>query len=307
MREPRPRPRRTGAPHCAQRTGYRRPVAIALERVNLRSVGPGARAVLPRRAARARSVAALAVAIAIGIGGCAHDAPLSVLPGLARFETPEGVVGMPTIDGYRYIVPVDGGVVLVDAGFQAPTQSERDVVGGRRILAVLVTHAHLDHVGGLAAYDGIPVYIGRDELPVASHALDHRAPLQRFFRAIVPFAGLPHSVHAVDDGDVVVVGGRMFTALFLRGHTRGSTAWITKRVDDDADVWLFSGDAVLAHDGRIGFPPPGFSDDERQMLASLERLRGHPFRVMFDGHAGRSVGSWAKIPRFIVEETRRRF
>lgn len=223
-----------------------------------------------------------------------------VLPGLAPFETPEGITGLPTVDGYRYLVPVrdergDDAIVMIDAGFEPPTRIELDeYVKGRRVLAIFVTHGHADHTLGIDAYQalGVPIYVSAQELPLVRGEAMWRTPLQQLFRAVLGASRARHA-RIVPDGAVVTVGGRTFQAIALPGHTAGSTGWLM------GDT-LFSGDALMCNErDELGFPPTPFSDDEAQMERSLGRLRDRPFRILLDGHHGRCVGVWERIPAFM--------
>jgi hydroxyacylglutathione hydrolase len=239
------------------------------------------------------ALCALLMASCAAWAACASTGVLVVLPGLAPFETPEGITGLPTVDGYRYLVPVDGGLVMIDAGFERPTRIELDeYVKGRRVLAIFVTHGHADHTLGIDAYEGIPIYVSARELPLVRGEAMWRAPLQQLFRAALG-ASRADNARVVDDGEIVVVGGRTFRAIALPGHTAGSTAWLM------GDT-LFSGDALMCNEhDELGFPPTPFSDDERRMEASLARLREQPFRILLDGHHGRCVGAWQRVPAFV--------
>lgn len=223
--------------------------------------------------------------------------------GSPPFETPEGITGLPTVDGYRYLVPVDDGVVMIDAGFEPPTRIElQQYLKGRRVHAIFVTHGHADHTLGIDAYDGIPIYVSAAELPLVRGEEMWRAPLQQLFRATLG-ASRARNAHVVADGAIISVGGRTFRAIALPGHTAGSTAWLM------GDT-LFSGDALMCneHDERdeLGFPPTPFSDDERRMEESLLRLPDVPFRILLDGHHGRCVDVWQRIPAFVRAHRRDR-
>lgn len=253
-------------------------------------------------------VVAMLGALASAAAACASTGVLVLLPGLEPFTTPEGIVGLPTVDGYRYLVPVDDdaaaserdGVIMIDAGFEPPTAIEREYLQGRRVLAIFITHGHADHALALDAYDGVPIYISADELPFVRGERMWRAPLQQLFRAMLG-ASRARNAHVVDDGETIHVGGRTFRAIALPGHTAGSTAWL---MDDGRDApgftasgTLFSGDALMCNGKHgVGLSPAFLSDDKALAEHSLRRLRDHPFRVMLDGHTGRCVDVWSRIP-----------
>jgi glyoxylase-like metal-dependent hydrolase (beta-lactamase superfamily II) len=159
---------------------------------------------------------------------------------------------------------------------------------------VRMRHEDREHTLGIDAYarDGIPIYVSARELPLLRGEAMWRAPLQQLFRALLG-ASRAENARVVGDGAVVQVGGRTFEAIALTGHTAGSTAWLM------GDT-LFSGDALLCNDrNELGFPPALFSDDERRMEESLRRLRDRPFRILVDGHHGRCVAVWERIPTFL--------
>jgi hydroxyacylglutathione hydrolase len=179
-----------------------------------------------------------------------------------------------------WIVPVaDGGVVLVDAGFDDEARAIRHAVGNRKIHGILLTHGHVDHVAGVSTLEA-PAWIGRADAP----ALAGRGVFRSLYPRLGEFAaGVPTArgvVHVVDDGDVVRFGNRSFRALAVPGHTDGSVAWLL-------DDILFGGDAVQSPLGDGVFPAPaGFTADLVAAYDSLRRLRDVPFRWLADAHYG---------------------
>ena len=114
-----------------------------------------------------------------------------------------------------------GDTLLVDAAGDAPRLLE--LVGDGRLVGVLETHGHWDHVQALAevkAATGAPVLVHQGDaemLPVPADRL-------------------------VADGDVVEVGACRFTAIHLEGHTPGSLALL---FEGDEHPHLFSGDSLF--------------------------------------------------------------
>jgi hydroxyacylglutathione hydrolase len=113
-----------------------------------------------------------------------------------------------------------------------------------RLVAILATHHHADHVGGVAALLAkfqVPVYGPRHE-------------------------PIPTLTHPVSEGDSVSVGelGISFSVLDIPGHTRAHIAYYGAGK-------LFCGDTLFACGcGRV------FEGTPEQMHASLEKLRALP-------------------------------
>ncbi|WP_183099995.1 MBL fold metallo-hydrolase [Nocardioides pelophilus] len=207
-------------------------------------------------------------------------------------------------------------VTLVDAGY--PNDAKALLASlegiGRRpedVRAILLTHAHLDHMGGIPAFRArhpVPVLTGEEE---ARHArreyLEQITPVQMLrectrgagrrwvrqtLRAVLPQASMRLSdVTAVaPDAALDVPGGLVPVA--TPGHTRGHTAWLMP----SAGV-LFSGDALVsAHPlSRLGtraqLLPGVFNEDEAQMARSLETIAGLAADTVVPGHGPHLRGS----------------
>ena len=147
-------------------------------------------------------------------------------------------------DNYLWLLSRDGQAAIVDPGDPAPVQhalAERHL----KLAAILVTHHHGDHVGGVMALraTGVTVYGPRNE-----------------------------DIDGVDvrlgGGDQLEVLGTRFTVLDVPGHTAGHIAYFTDALEPPA---VFCGDTLFACGcGRLfeGTPP--------QMLESLDRLAALP-------------------------------
>jgi hydroxyacylglutathione hydrolase len=90
---------------------------------------------------------------------------------------------------------------------------------------------------------------------------------------------MPDNVRPVADGERLILGNRVFSAIALPGHTPGSTAFLFEDV-------LFGGDAAMARTGALAPIDDGYSDDPVMARASLVRLATQSFRTVMDGHTG---------------------
>ena len=126
---------------------------------------------------------------------------------------------------------------------------------GLALKAILLTHGHYDHTGGVAgleaAFPGTPVYL-------------HRADAEGVNPTMFP--PLPREVlRFYDEGDTVAVGGLTVEVLHTPGHSKGSVVLKT------GDI-LFTGDTLFR--GSIGTTMFGGSDAE--MHETLEALYRYP-------------------------------
>ncbi|MCK6524329.1 MBL fold metallo-hydrolase [Myxococcota bacterium] len=146
-----------------------------------------------------------------------------------------------------------GALVLFDAGPQedgAKVEKALEPMGYTLadVDHLFITHAHEDHIGGLAAYPNATRWGLGLEAPLlgqAGHSLD--TPLE--------------------DGDVTTLDDWSVEVFSVPGHTPGNAAYLVGGV-------LVTGDsAMLFRDGAVGPPPEKYSEDPAQAAASLLDLR----------------------------------
>ena len=115
--------------------------------------------------------------------------------------------------------------VLVDAGAGTPQALERADELGARVVAVLLTHAHLDHVDGLGA-----VASTLPEVPIRLHPADRPlwdAVPQQAAMFGLPEPVLPEIAFDIAEGERIDLGGELvFDVRFAPGHAPGHVVFV---------------------------------------------------------------------------------
>jgi glyoxylase-like metal-dependent hydrolase (beta-lactamase superfamily II) len=162
--------------------------------------------------------------------------------------------------------------VVVDPGGEAAALSGELARRGLTCAAILVTHADVDHVGGvaeLAELTGAPVYA-----PDPALMPEVRAQGGGFFPPPRPY----EIATTVADGTAFDAAAMAFEAIAVPGHSPDHVAYL-------AEGTLFAGDLLMAGTvGRVDFPGGDWDALLASVAALFERLPAAT--VVYPGHGG---------------------
>jgi len=172
-----------------------------------------------------------------------------------------------------WALQTSGGIVIIDTNFAWATEPE--IIEGltklglnpRDIKYVVISHAHGDHVGGAG-------FLQKRGARIVMSAADWdlmdatKASYLKPTRDVV-----------ATDGQKLTLGDTTVTLHVTPGHTLGHCGFYSARHD-----LLFSGDLWVRFMMRTQASPPWFSDDVKQVPASLAKARALGARWIVPGH-----------------------
>ncbi len=156
-----------------------------------------------------------------------------------------------------YILPGDAGqAIVIDPGYSPDKILAELESRGLSCAAVLLTHGHFDHVGGVAglmeAFPGCKLWMNEGDYDCIPA-----------WRSIYPMGtSFPWEIHFCEHDEEISIPGLTVTVKTTPGHTYGSVCYLT------GDC-MFTGDTLFAGScGRMDLP----GGDRKAMAWTMEEL-----------------------------------
>jgi len=161
---------------------------------------------------------------------------------------------------------------VIDPGFTPETVLDKLRDLGLTLEAILLTHGHFDHVGGVKTIAA--------ETDCAVYLCDKDLSMPRMMTA-----GSLYYTNTYAEGDKLSLAGLEITVLHTPGHTPGSVCLVTENT-------MFSGDTLFCGScGRTDLPGGSWETirESLRRLASIDRDL-----IVYPGHGESTTLAWEK-------------
>ena len=190
-----------------------------------------------------------------------------------------GIIAIKNGNGTSYLVGIEEGYVLFDAGTDAEKfeSSLNDIgIDPEQILWVFLTHSDSDHVAALKILPNAKIFMGMEEIDLVTG----KAKRSMFFTNKMPENVDLSQINLLTDGQELDFDEIYVKCIAAPGHTHGSMAYLIN------DKYLITGDAFKVSGGNLGVHP--FTMDSNESKKTIEKLRNivNSSQIVLTSHYG---------------------
>ena len=158
-----------------------------------------------------------------------------------------------------YVISNDNNeCIIVDPGLNYK-EAATFIKNKYKPLAILLTHAHMDHIDGIQYFSDLPIYLHKEEETLFN---DENMNLYETIGRCNPYKTYDLDMRFIYNEDIINISDFKFKVIHTPGHTDGSCCYL---INKD----LFCGDTLFHMScGRCDLP----TGDLKKMANSLEKL-----------------------------------
>ena len=190
--------------------------------------------------------------------------------------------------------PGDADCWIVDCGFEPDAMLDHVTESGLKPIALLLTHTHSDHIGGvdavLSRFGAMPIYVHEAEAGFCSDPMLNLSALMGMeLRVTEPD-------HQLTDGETLSLNGTVWRVVHAPGHSPGGVLF----VHDESNQAIVGDTLFMGGIGRHDFPTSNVRDLRRTISEVLMSMPDE--MVIHPGHGpSTTIGKERRTNPFVVQ------